>query len=306
MSIKNQIRQVVIWGHKLHSHTHSYIHYGFAKAFKYLGYQTYWLDNSDIISDINFDNTLFITEGQVDNNIPINQTSYYVLHNCNFNKYKSLDSNKILGLQVFTLDVHKHNAQPITNTIGCYSLSDCIFIPWATDLLPNEIDINIQNLDNILNLNEKKVYLVGMPIYPWDEVVKYCSNHKIQYRQIGGFSNNNISCEENMQLIQSSIVAPAVQNEWQVTNGYIPCRIFKNISYGKMGLTNNKTVSKLFDNKIFYHENIHKLMDLGIEFENKDLEYKKSILIPLMENIRDNHTYLNRINIIFRYFDKEL
>ena len=306
MSIKHQIKQVVIWGHKLHSHTHSYIHYGFVKGFKHLGYTTYWLDNSDNITNIDFDNSLFITEGHVDKNIPINHTSYYVLHNCNFDKYRSLDLSKIVNLQVYTLDAHKYNAKPIVNTKGCYHLSDCILIPWATDLLPNEINKNIQNLDNILGSNKNKVYLVGMSIYPWDEVLKYCSNHKIEYRQIGGFSNNNVSCEENMRLIQTSIVAPAVQNEWQVSNGYIPCRIFKNISYGKMGLTNNKTVSELFDNKIFYHENVHELMDLGIEFENKDIEYKKSILIPLMENVRDNHTYLNRIDIIFRHFDKEL
>ena len=34
---QNSIKQVVIWGHKLHTHTHSYIHYGFYKAFNKLG-----------------------------------------------------------------------------------------------------------------------------------------------------------------------------------------------------------------------------------------------------------------------------
>ena len=28
-----EFKQIVIWGHKLHSHTHSYIHYAFHKAF---------------------------------------------------------------------------------------------------------------------------------------------------------------------------------------------------------------------------------------------------------------------------------
>jgi hypothetical protein len=306
MSIKNNIKQIIIWGHKLHSHTHSYIHYGFEKAFKHLGYQTYWLDNSDNITGINFDNSLFITEGQVDSNIPINPTSYYVLHNCNFDKYKTLDPTKILTLQVFTLDAHKYKAKPIKNTIGCYCLSDCIFIPWATDLLPHEIDNNINNLNNILNSKDNNVYLVGMPIYPWDEVQMYCLANGLKYNQVGGFSKNNVDSAENMRLIQNSKLAPSVQNQWQAEHGYIPCRIFKNISYGKMGLTNNKTVMELFENKILYSENIHTLMNLGLEFENKDLEYKKSILIPLMENIKNNHTYLNRIDLIFRYFDSNL
>lgn len=29
-----EIKKVVIWGHKLHSHTHSYIHNAFYNAFK--------------------------------------------------------------------------------------------------------------------------------------------------------------------------------------------------------------------------------------------------------------------------------
>ena len=68
--------KVIIWGHKLHTHTHSYIHYGFYKAFKHLNYDVYWLNENDMNNDkfknFNFDNCLFITEGQVDKNIPMN------------------------------------------------------------------------------------------------------------------------------------------------------------------------------------------------------------------------------------------
>jgi hypothetical protein len=60
------IDKVVIWGHKLHTHTHSYIHEGFFRAFENLGYPTYWFDKLDDIADFDFSNTFFITEGQVD------------------------------------------------------------------------------------------------------------------------------------------------------------------------------------------------------------------------------------------------
>ena len=44
-----KIKKIIIWGHPLHSHTHSYIHNAFYIAFKYLGYNNYWFhDNSDI------------------------------------------------------------------------------------------------------------------------------------------------------------------------------------------------------------------------------------------------------------------
>ena len=63
--------KVVIWGFPLHSHTHSYIHYGWYKGFKHLGYDTYWFDDTNYPSDFDYSNCLFLTEGYADNNIPI-------------------------------------------------------------------------------------------------------------------------------------------------------------------------------------------------------------------------------------------
>lgn len=77
-----QCKKVVLWGHKLHSHTHSYIHWGFERAFKYLGYETYWFDGGDNVSNFDFSGSLFITEGQVDQAIPLRDDCLYILHNC--------------------------------------------------------------------------------------------------------------------------------------------------------------------------------------------------------------------------------
>ena len=62
--------KIVIWGHKLHSHTHSYIHYGYWRAADYLGHEVYWYDDNDNVYDIDFSNSIFITEHQVCKNIP--------------------------------------------------------------------------------------------------------------------------------------------------------------------------------------------------------------------------------------------
>ena len=58
--------KICIWGHPLHSHTHSYIHAAFFKAFKALGHETYWLKNGDDASVVNCPDVLFLTETQVD------------------------------------------------------------------------------------------------------------------------------------------------------------------------------------------------------------------------------------------------
>ena len=298
--METKITQVVLWGHKLHSHTHSYIHYAFVKAFTYLGYKTLWLDNTDDITNINFSNSLFITEGQVDDNIPILNDCYYVLHNCKSNKYKNI--TKKINLQVYTNTIPKHSTL-IENS--CYYCGDCLLMTWGTDLLPFEIDINIQKLLNneIKYTEPKTLHFIGMPLFPWDLALDFCKNNNINYQQQGGFSNN-VSAEENMKIIQQSYLAPSIQCQWQVENHYVPCRIFKNISYGKMGLTNNEYVYNLFNTQIFYSNNIEELMKKGVEFENMDDDYKKSKLIPLMENVRDNHTYLNRIKCMFFLLNK--
>lgn len=78
IGLDKRFKRVVIWGHPLGSHTHSYIHAGFYKAFKYLGYETHWLDHNSDVSGIDFSDTLFITEGQVDKGIPFVKDSYYL------------------------------------------------------------------------------------------------------------------------------------------------------------------------------------------------------------------------------------
>jgi hypothetical protein len=304
--------RVIIWGHKLHTHTHSYIHYGFYKAFKHLNYDVYWLDEEDIHSEcnsnsennskFNFDNCLFITEGQVDSCIPINNNSIYILHNCNIKKYENIERK--FNLQVITKsDLERYEFDKID--ITSYYHSDLLMICWATDLLPEEIDRNILKVKTNVIKSKDVLNFVGMPLYPWDEVVKWCSNNGITYNSFGGFNHTNVSSEKNMELVQESILAPAIQEPWQVEHGYIPCRIFKNLSYGKMGLTNNAFVNNfIFEGKLLYNEDIHKLMDMGIEF--KKYPANKKLLLELMENVRDNHTYINRIQSIIKFLEIKL
>ena len=59
------IKQVIIWGHKLHSHTHSYVHEGFYRAFLHLGYSVFWFDNNDDISEVDFHESLLLPKGKL-------------------------------------------------------------------------------------------------------------------------------------------------------------------------------------------------------------------------------------------------
>lgn len=296
------MNKVVIWGHKLHSHTHSYIHYAFYKTFRYLNIETYWYDNDDSenIKNINFDNTLFITEGQVDEKIPINEKSYYVLHNVHGEKYNAIPQKNKMMFQVYTNSCLKYNLNMYPYRKNTYYDDNCLYTMWGTDLLPFEIKNNIDNIDVINNKARKISNVVAMIIPPWDLFEDWCKKNEIKYVTCGGFANNNVSAETNQDLIQQSVIAPALQSKWQIENDYIPCRIFKNISYGKYGITNSMAVNKLFDNNLIFNENVHDLCDMALSMTLNE-KYIENLKIQMMD-VYKNHTYLNILYAIFWYF----
>ena len=59
-----------------------------------------------------------------------------------------------------------------------------------------------------------------------------------------------VGFEENRRLILESVMAPAIVGAWQLEHGYVPCRIFKNISYGRAGLTNSPSVRDVFETDV--------------------------------------------------------
>lgn len=104
-----------------------------------------------------------------------------------------------------------------------------------------------------------------------------------------------ISCEENRQLVKHAYLAPAIQSPWQIDHNYIPCRIFKNISYGSVGITNNPGVNALFDNLLVCDRDPVRLFYKSIEkidaFDFEEIKF-------LRNEVKTKHTYVNRISDI--------
>jgi len=319
------LNKVIIWGHELHNHTHSYIHNAFYRTFKHLGYNVYWFNedgqnNYHDDNKVDFNNALYIVHGLESKNLPLNETSYYICHNVEWNENengykipknhnlinesKGIVNNNIIFLQVYSInclnEINYDNKKYYYHSIN----KEYIYIPWGTDLLPYEIDENIKNLESfeIKNISN----FIGMPLEHNVQLRDALKKYNIEYENYGGtfdkYSDRNKSIEENMKLIQESIIAPSLQTQWQKDNHYIPCRIFKNISYGKMGITNSQTVYKLFNEKIIYSDNIEELVDKSLEFNKRDDKF--SIIKELMIEVRDNHTYVNRINFIIEFLKK--
>ncbi len=296
-----KFKHVIIWGHKLHSHTHSYIHNAFFRAFQSMGYDTHWFDDKDheensLIRAFDFNECLFITEGQACAKMPLIKGNTYVLHNCyDAGMWKKIADEEIdyLKLQVYTDDVLKYNLQQLENICTYYDMEGkMLYMPWATDLLPKEI------VPFPVIAKTNKFWWIGTigdgQFGNRNEIngfINACRDNGIEFEH-----GNNLSMEENMQKIAESYMAPAIVGTWQKEKNYIPCRIFKNISYGQFGMTNSKKVYELFEEKIIYSKYEHALFEMMVE-KMKSPTYTKE-LTDLIAFVKEKHTYVNRINTI--------
>jgi hypothetical protein len=296
------MNKVIIWGHKLHTHTHSYIHNSYFNAFKKMGFETFWFDNNDDVSNFNFDSCIFLTEGQVDQRIPLNNTSFYILHHCNRDKYIN-SGCKIINLCNYLNDC-KLNLSPNYDTEGVekisyYSyydkLNSALYQPWGTELFPDEIGNNIINIDE----SKQNVNYIGSI---WSENQNYiqpfansCFNNGKKFQNF-----RSLSDEDSRKLVVDSYISPDIRGQHHINVGYIPCRIFKNISYGCIPATNSEFVRDfLGDNTLPYSSDTYNLFDVNKEFlhQNNINDIGKS----LMNEIKENHTFITRIKTLLMF-----
>lgn len=295
-------KKVFIWGCKMGTHTHGYIHYAFNRAFKHMGFDTYWLDNKDDISRMDFSNSLHISAGDNDKNMPLRDDCRYILHNCDGNgcHQKYSESGIAVILQVYTHDMLTRTKDEREKFIFYDLKNRTIYMPWATDLLPHEIDAIKQQLPNIKKDNT--AYFIGSV---WGTEQGNYNQVNTFYKACQAlnipFKCTNCSQEEHIKLIQHSYMAPAIQGQWQCEKGYIPCRIFKNISYGAMGITNSKAVYDLFDGKIIYNPDCYQLC---IDAQKRLQTLKIEEIYELMDIVKEKHTYINRINHLLKFLDE--
>lgn len=265
-----------------------------------MGFDAYWLNEKSDVSGMDFSNSIFITEWQHAGGMPKRKDCKYVLHNCNPKDYEGLD---ILHLQTYTdpcrdgTCIHKHVGKPSKlNDRGSWHLDDprepTLFQPWATDLLPHEINFDDANAPRANEVNW--VGTIGDGIYgnisQIEPFKKALAENGITWNQRGPGST---SFEDNRELIKKSYMAPAIHGHEQCRVGCITCRIFKNISYGQMGATNCLAAQELFDGNLIYNPDTYQLF-----FDVLARKEDKASIVELMKLVRDKHTYVNRIQSI--------
>lgn len=283
----------VIWGHKLHQSTHSYIHSSYYRAFRHLGYEVYWIDKTDNI-DLDLDDTVFFLEDSAKEGVPLHKNSKYITHHIDTKYFTSAGVPYENILKLGNYLPHLEKFEKVNDLAHWDESQRCLYQCWGTNLLPDEIDINSHIK---FNSNTKTLNYVGM-FYeqgPWwaqnfSDIVY--NNHRVEFKVF----TQNASDEENKQLIQESFLCPDFRSDWHLQVGYIPCRIFKNISYGRVTGTNSPFVKSAFGDFVVFGGTPETLYQNLLNAElNNSVDMREA-----MKMVKEKHTFVNRINNILK------
>ena len=315
--------KIIIWGYPLHSHTHSYIHAAFFKAFKYLNYETYWFDDNNYPGDFDWNDCIFWTEGFADKNIPLNKTSTYFVHvSPNPAKYINAGVKKFIDVRynhlwhkdhVYDYSLNKEKVKKVgpccylqekknrrvqvLNDYHQYWIEDYdkFYVTWATNYLPEEF-----NFEDIYYSRENKIYFCGN-ISPhgrcenfstFKPFINKCNSNGVEFIHNDPFSN---PLDENEVILRTkkSLLGVDIRGPEHIKNGYVPCRVFKSISWGHLGITNSQEVFNELEGNCLYYSDTSILFEESMK-RRTDYEYIKNSMLY----VKENHTYINRINSI--------
>jgi len=314
--------KVIVWGFKPNNgyleNTISYVWESFYNAFKYLGFETYWFADEKI-DNFDFSNCIFLVEAYQDKYIPLEKTSIYYVH-CAYNPAKYVNNvGKFIDMRynlnkinhpnyIYEIDKNKLNKLNkgcyyeestnkiirLTNGRVDYNIDDFdkLYISWATNLMPNEI-----NEDDIYLERENKIYFLGTlssdGIYSNIDLINEFANesrkNNIEFI-INNFNHNQLSNKDYMALCKKSLLGFDVRCKAHVDWGHTPCRIYKNISYGHLGITNSLEVYKELDGNCIYNPNISELFYDSMNKKN-DYDFIRQSLLY----VKNHHTYVHRV-----------
>jgi len=285
--------KVVIWGHPPDTHTHSYIHLGFAKAFSYLDYDVVWCaDDPDYVDEVK--DCIVLTENSCRNYLPIEESSQYFIHNL-ADDYEKHEGDNIHNLLVY----HEgYNWGVDWQCIDDWSWYDkdtkTVVIMWATDLLPDEVK---EKIPVPYDASRTDINYVGSLsngyFHKFSAVV---NSHGKRFIASGGYSPTSrgfIDNKTSVSLVKDSYLNFDLRPECHLNNGYIPCRIFKNMSYGCWTGTNSEKILKFFEGRITACSDLD---ELYLKTEEDSKKATKDVLLDNQYYIRKHHTYVNRVN----------
>lgn len=345
---RHDLTTIHIYGHRSTDRTHRWIHFAWVRTWLDIisssvhnnnsktvsPLQVCWTDfveTAPLPSDWKWEHSLVLSTYGSEDIPPIVPSSYFIVHCMDGKKYHDILGQDNNVLQWYR-PVYEHAPIAQNWQSGAY-------LDWATDLTPGEIEFNrpaeggprqkqqhlpangILFCGTIWSLNRpewktmtrvaKKQEIVlhhygKGHVDPWYWQRKLHHNPYYVHHE-GGY----IGHAQQYQMYREAYMTPSIQGSNHLATGYVPCRIFKTISAGQLGISNNKASLELFDPETIVVEH-------GDDFEtlNSLMIKARTVLEDLasdqlhdkihraMTTVQNQHTYLARFVTMFRIFEQ--
>lgn len=306
--MNNKFKRIVIWGLKYRYHTQRHIYKAYYENAKKLGYKTIWLEDEKKSQKYILPGDLIMSQGQIgkmspekftfeDYNMPVRDDIYYCMHNIKNVFLEKLNKNNYINLQVYNNIVLTIEGIEKWGSARYFDRkTKTLYQPWGTDLLIEEFKEPVFNENSI-------VFWVGNI---WNDKLKQGNSNEIPIliKALHKYHLNFIPIKVvpdflHIFLVRHSRIAPAIVGRYQEEVNYLPCRMFKNISYGQLGITNVKKFKDILGDSFIEGDTIEKLIDNALSLTKQEyLEKTKK----QQELIKD-YTYKSAIENIFKAFN---
>ena len=296
----------MLWGGTTGQESHRFIHYGFAQNARKLGIETTWVPDAERSRETLTPGTTVISAdiwnkyiGEAVRGVD------YVLHNYDGSHLlcQTVEPERLLRIQVWTTSASGET----WDTCRQYDReARTLFQPWGTDLLAEEF------MDPVFNPGSRDAVFVGAiwremfqpsegPAYDLgnertiDALRVVLHDRGLTFKHL-----TQVSERENIEAIRAARIAPAVAGGWQVRNGYLPCRSFKNASYGVLMFTNIPMMNQLFGDSAVPGESLEELVTNTLRLKRHEYETR----VRAQQLVASRFTYRQSLESIDRALEE--
>lgn len=296
-------KKIVIWGFRTHFHTHRYIHAAFYSNLKKLGASVVWVEDAARNRAVIHAGDLVIAMNMAARHVPYVAGAYYCLHNFDEGESTKKFLEYIDRAYVIRLQVYKNSAELSDqkwDEVTYYDTrSRTLYQPWGTNLLAEEFKTPVVPRGRL-------VFWVGSV---WNDALNQGNLREIEVlktalsqRRLRFVQVRFVSGLLNTFFVRRSRLAPAIGGAWQVQQNYLPCRMFKNVSYGQLGFSNVQKFQDLFSSASIQGGSIDALVDKALAVPPRVY----ADMVRAQQVVVQRHTYLHKCLNIFRAFHSKV
>jgi hypothetical protein len=282
------------------------------KAFERLGCEVYWFSDQSFPSQSEFDysDCIFFVDNQgpLDHNVPIVSSGIYFAYDKFTNVNKYLDKVKCLvNYRVAEFkkpipddDRYVEIEKGVTFDTQASEPYNVVYFSWATNLMPEEIDLDWVNKERNNEYNFVGTIHTPRPNAEplHQQFIEIVKNKNIPFNHYDP-NTNPATDKEHVSVLQKSMFVPDFRPQEQKDNWYVPCRVLKAISYGCLAVSDAPYLKYFIDDSILTSENAQEIFNLGIENQNN-----KELILHQMEIVKRDHTYLTRCKGILKIVEQ--